>query len=64
MKTVADLRAEAQNLRDIARNITDPRMLIEIHEMIKELERRARTLGNGGLSGLNIQADSLCLPCM
>jgi hypothetical protein len=61
VRTAADLRTEAQRLRDLARSMTNPKILHEVNEMIKELERRARTLGNGGV---NAQAGSLCLPCM
>ena len=48
MKTAAALRAEAQHLRELARNITDPQTLIEIQALVQELERRARERDNGG----------------
>jgi len=50
MKTVAELRAEAQRLRALALTVSDPEVLTEIHLMIEELESQARALGNGGAS--------------
>ena len=42
MTTAAELRAEAQHLRKVARHITDKAVVREILWMIEELERRAR----------------------
>jgi hypothetical protein len=47
-KTKADLRAEAQHLRRLARLVSDAQALAEITKMIEELEQRARDAENGG----------------
>ena len=47
MKTAGELRAEAQHLRDLARNFSDRHLLERLQEMIDELEARARELENG-----------------
>ena len=46
-KTAAELRAEAQHLRRLARFVTDARAFAEITKMIEELEQRAREAENG-----------------
>jgi hypothetical protein len=46
-KTAAELRAEAQHLRRLARFVTDAQALAEINKMIEELEQRAREAENG-----------------
>jgi hypothetical protein len=51
MTSAAELRAEAQRIREFALTITDEEVLAEIQEMILELERRARALGNGNATG-------------
>jgi hypothetical protein len=38
----AALRAEAQRLRAVARGITDEKALTAIHQLVEELEERAR----------------------
>ncbi len=48
MKTVGELRAEAQHLRDLATRVTDVQILEAINKLVEELERRARELENGG----------------
>jgi hypothetical protein len=47
MATAAELRAEAQELREKLQDITDQIALAEMRAMINELERLARTAGNG-----------------
>ena len=47
MTIAAELYADAQRLREIARAVTDANALFEIQKLIDELERRARELGNG-----------------
>ena len=47
MKSADDLRAEAARMREFALTVTDPELLAEINEMIKEWERRAREMGDG-----------------
>ena len=47
-KSEADLRAEAQHLRRLARLVSDAQALAEITKMIEELEQRARDAENGG----------------
>jgi hypothetical protein len=47
MTTASDLRAEAQRMREFASGVTDAEVRAEIQELIDELERRARQLGNG-----------------
>lgn len=47
-KTAAELRAEAAQMREFARTVTDPEVLAELNLMIAEWERRARLLDNGG----------------
>jgi hypothetical protein len=47
MATAAELRAEAQELREKLQDITDQIALAEMRAMINELERLARTVGNG-----------------
>ena len=47
MKSADDLRAEAARMREFAHSVTDPEVLAEINEMIKEWERRAREMGDG-----------------
>ena len=47
MDDVLTLRAEAQHLRTLAQNITNPDELSAIMELIHELERRIRNLENG-----------------
>jgi hypothetical protein len=44
MKRVAVLRAEAKQLREMARAITDPALIAEILELAAELELRATAL--------------------
>ena len=51
MSIAAELRAEAQRMREFALNVTDQEVLAEIREFILELERRARALGNGDAIG-------------
>jgi hypothetical protein len=51
MASAAELRAEAQRIREFAVTVTDEEVLAEIQEMILELERRARALGNGDATG-------------
>ena len=51
MASAADLRAEAQRIRDFALTVTDPDVLDQIQAMILELERRARELGNDDALG-------------
>jgi hypothetical protein len=53
MASAAELRAEAQRIREFAVTVTDEEVLAEIQEMILELERRARALGNGDATGSN-----------
>ena len=48
MPLAAKLRAEAELLRKAIVTITDSEMQKEIQELIDEMERRARELGNGG----------------
>ena len=45
--TAAELRGEAQHLREFAATVTDPEVLAELQLMIEECERRARAMGNG-----------------
>jgi hypothetical protein len=52
MASAADLRAEAQRIRDFALTVTDPDVLDQIQAMILELERRARELGNDDALGV------------
>lgn len=47
MKSAGELLAEAQHLREIAKNSTDRRLLDALQELIDELEARARELENG-----------------
>ena len=47
MKSTDDLCAEAARMRELAHTVTDPEVLAEINEMIKEWERRAREMGDG-----------------
>ena len=47
MKTAAELRAEVQRMRALARTVSAPDVLTEIRFMIEELESRAQTLGIG-----------------
>ena len=47
MTTVAELHAEAARLRAFALSETGRDVLQEIQDMIEELERRARALGDG-----------------
>jgi hypothetical protein len=47
MTTVAGLHAEAARLRAFALSETGRDVLQEIQDMIEELERRARALGDG-----------------
>ena len=47
MKTAGDYRAEAERLRGLAKTVTDPQTLKAMHELIDELELRARELENG-----------------
>jgi hypothetical protein len=47
MKTAGELRAEADHLRDVARRVSDPRLLEAIRELIEELEASARDVENG-----------------
>ena len=44
MASAAELRAEAQRMREFALTVTNEEVLAEIQEMILELERRARKL--------------------
>lgn len=48
MRTVGELRAEAQHLRDLARGVSDLQVLEAINKLVEELERRVRELENGG----------------
>ena len=50
MPTAAELRAEAEHVRALARTTSDPVVLTEIRLLIEELESRSRALGNGGTS--------------
>jgi hypothetical protein len=47
MKTMGDLRADAEHLRDVKRGITHPGVLAKLREIIAELEVRAREGANG-----------------
>ena len=47
MRTAGDYRAEAQRLRELAKDMTDPEALVALRDMIDELELRARELENG-----------------
>lgn len=47
MKTGGDRRAEAEHLRDLKNGITDPAVRARLHELIAELEARARETANG-----------------
>jgi hypothetical protein len=47
MKTAGDYRAEAERLREQAKNVTHPAVLQVMRELIAELEARARELENG-----------------
>ncbi len=42
MADAAALRAEAQRLRAMVRGITDEKALTAIHQLVEELEERAR----------------------
>ena len=42
MRTAGELRAEADHLRTLARNVTDEPVLAKIRELIDELQARAR----------------------
>jgi|HubBroStandDraft_2_1064218.scaffolds.fasta_scaffold5233772_1 hypothetical protein len=48
MKTAAELRGEAERLRQFAKTMTDHQVLETIQELIDELERRARRLDEAG----------------
>jgi hypothetical protein len=48
MKTAVELRAEAARMREFARHVTDPQVLVALDAIIEEWERRARAMGNGG----------------
>ena len=48
MITGGEHRAEAARLRDLARDVTDPALLIALRDMINELEARARELEKEG----------------
>lgn len=47
MTTAAELRAEAQQLREKAEGVTDPAVLAEMQALIEELEELARQSDNG-----------------
>ena len=47
MKTAGELLGEAQRLRDLEGDATDPELLAEMRLLIAELEARARALENG-----------------
>ena len=47
MKTAGEFRAEAERLREVAKDVTDSTVLRAINEQIEELEARARELENG-----------------
>jgi hypothetical protein len=47
MKTASDLRAEADRIREFALGCDDPEVLEELQFMIEELDRQARTFGDG-----------------
>jgi hypothetical protein len=47
MKTAGEFRADAERWRHVARRVTDPDLLQMIHELIEELEARARELEDG-----------------
>ena len=47
MRTAGEFRAEAERLRGLAREVTDPVTLEALRELIGELEARARDLENG-----------------
>ena len=51
MASAAELRAEAQRMREFALTVNNEEVLAEIQGMILELERRARKLGNGDATG-------------
>jgi hypothetical protein len=51
MTSAAELRAEAQRIRDFALTVTDEEVLAGLQEFILELKRRARELGNGDAQG-------------
>ena len=48
MKTAAELREEAERLRQSARTMTDPQVLETVQELIDELQCRARRLEEAG----------------
>lgn len=47
MNTAGDYRAEAERLRELTKDMTDPEALAAMRDMIEELEARARDLENG-----------------
>ena len=47
MKTAGDYRVEAERLREMAKGVTAPALLKAMHDLIEELEARARELENG-----------------
>jgi hypothetical protein len=51
MTDAAALRDEAERLRTLARDFTDSKVLTAIHQMVEELERRAREADNGRADG-------------
>jgi hypothetical protein len=48
VKTAADLRAEAERMRQFALTVTDPDVLETVEMLIAELECRARKLEQDG----------------
>jgi hypothetical protein len=47
MKTVVELRAEVEHWRDIARHVSNLKLLEAIRELVEELEARAREVDDG-----------------
>ena len=47
MKTAAELRAEAQHLRDVEKGTLDLEVRAQLRELIEELEACAREAANG-----------------
>jgi hypothetical protein len=45
-RSAAEFRAEVARLRDFARTVTDPEVFAEIHALIEEWERRARSMAS------------------
>ena len=47
MKTAAELRNEAERIREFALTVTDAEVLEEVQAMAEELESRAREIEEG-----------------